>query len=250
MIDYHKEVAKITSGITDISNIQIMNRLHYGKYAFTVNSNFYSFNRLLSSHTKLSDFNRSNLISITKRSLGILKEVYGEKWEKFESIELNKNFGPDQYDKFIDYIKVLQDMKISKHAYSKYVINAPYFFIKMPKDSDHLQQLIDLQAKSENDKSFIKIKYRSGEPYDKEYPVKSTVILSSRNLLQDEIDYLIETFETSDGIKLVSKSLRNKMKSGWPISTTIYAKSPDCFNHFVFMLKPYNIKFVKTEVFQ
>jgi hypothetical protein len=250
MIDYNKEVSEIVSGIRDVSDVQIINKLYYSKYAFCVTSNFNRFNRDLSAQIRSGFTSSGNMIAFTKASVTMLKNIYGDKWENYEKLYLGNNFTPYQYDDFIKYIQVLKDMKISRSLYKKYTNDEYIVTIKIPSNSDHLQELVDLQHKTENDRSFIKIKYRSGEPHDKDYPVKSVVNLSGKGLTKDEINYLIETFETTDGIKLTSKSLRNRLNNQWPISTTVYAKSPDCFNHFVFMLKPYNIKFVRTEVFE
>ena len=125
--------------------------------------------------------------------------------------------------------------------------------IKIPKDSNHLEELVRLQDKTDNTKSFTKIKYMSGKPKDSNYPVKSTITMIGNGLSKDEIDFLVETFETTDGIKIHTKNLRQQLGrkwKAWPISRTVYAESVDCFNHLIFMLKPYNIKFLRTEVYE
>jgi hypothetical protein len=250
MSDYYNDILKLTSGIRDIVDIQIMEKLHYSKYAFVVESSFDDFNRKISAHVASKFSSKGNLISFIKESASLLKNIYGNDWEKYEYIHLCKKFKPDQYDKFLEYISILKNMNISKSLFNKYSYKSNLVTIKIPKDHTHLQELLELQQKTDNDKSFIKIKYRSGEPYDKEYPVKSVVNLSGKGLSTSEVDFLVETFETTEGIKMVSKNLRSKLSGRWPVSTTIYAKSPECFGHFVFMLKPYNIKFLRTEVYE
>jgi hypothetical protein len=251
MINYLDEISKLITHIKPHVHIEIIDKLYYSKYAFYSSSKFDIFNQNLTSYS-VNLMGRSKIISTTKDNIKLLESIYGKNWENCENINLEKKYKPEDFSKFIKNLEFLQDMKFQNKLLLPY---GPLVTIKIPKDSNHLQELIHLQDKTNNTKSFTKIKYMSGKPKDSNYPVKSTITMDGTGLSKDEIDFLVETFETTDGIKMNTSTLREKLGrkwkgKSWPISRTVYAKSVDCFNHLIFMLKPYNIKFLKTEVYE
>jgi hypothetical protein len=251
MIDYTKEVGSLIARI-ETSKIKIIDKLHYSKYSFMVNSNFHELERFVSTQVRKRNM---SLVDYTNSLTKDAEKLYGSKWKDFCTKDANIHnikFKPDEYDYFIKSISFLKNanIKISDlHRWNVPTYMWPIVTISIPSDSDHLKTLIDLQEKTNKATSFTNIKYVTTKPKLPDYPVKSVVSFNMSKLTNDDRNYVWETIEDTDGIFATCKSLKRKMlNSRYPFTTTIYSKSPDCFNHLVFMLKPYNIKFVSTEV--
>lgn len=251
MINYVDDVKNIFSGFADVTNIQIIDRLHYSKYAFVISTSFKKFDEYINRYSK-NYVGSHGILSIAKWSSDLCNDILGPDWRKYNNLhhlQVNKKFEPENYDKFLDTVEKFRNVKINKSITNDFGIFNKLVSIKMPRNSDHLQTLIDLQNKTDSTLSFLNVKYIQLKPKDDEYPVKSRVSFSGKGLSKDDKSFILETINNTDGIFMKSKSLAISLNSNYPSSTTIYAKSIDCFGHFVFLLKPYNIKFLSTEVY-
>lgn len=246
MIDFEAEINDIIKNYSNLVKINFINKLHYNKYAFRLESDFSDLNyKILQNYSSSTKFGLFTKIMETSEAIN---SVYGKDYKEF----LNPDtycWSPDNYEIFKNFLKTIYQNLNHKDFKIQCIT------IHMPQNSDHLEKMIELNEASKANNSFTNAKYMTGKSPKSDYPVKATVQLNGKKLTDDEIDYVIEMFETTDGIMINNKSLKERIKkyrkySNSATSTTVYAKSLDCFGHFIFMLKPYNIKFLRTEVYQ